>query len=138
MTPKEFRNSVHLGDRACKAILVEGWAKRVSLHVDVISRVRSASGTWDFYTDEDIADGRLVFTGVRSVRFEPSGPVPNDWIEVIDVEERSSGTDARTFVFTVSVGAVDQSGVSTEVTIEIHADDLHLEDPRNPALVIRS
>jgi hypothetical protein len=139
MSAAELLRTIYLGDRACKAILIEGWTGRVSLHVDVISRIRSAAGTWDFYTDEDITDGRLVFTGVKKIKLEPPGPVPNDLINEIQVTDT---TDLRSgekiLVFTISVGSVDQTGATTEVMIEIQAGGLHLEDPKRPGEVIRS
>lgn len=139
MTPAELLKTVYLGDRACKGVYVESWSRRVSLHVDVISRIRSRSGTWDYYTDEDIPDGRLVFTGVTAIRFDPPGPVPNDLIHeirVTDMRDLRSGKEV--FVFILSVSSVDETGTPTEVTLEIHAIDVHLEDPRRPLEVIRS
>jgi Family of unknown function (DUF6258) len=139
MTPVELLRTVYLGDRSCKAIVIEGWTGRVSLQVDVISRIRSPSGTWDFYADEDIPDGRLVFTEVSRIGLEPSGPVPNDLINeirVTDVRDLRSGKCA--FVFVISVSSVDAAGASTEVTIEIQAEGLHLEDPRKPGEAILS
>jgi hypothetical protein len=138
MTPTELLKTVYLGDRACKAILLEGWDKRVVVHVDVISRIRSETGSWDFYTAEDIPDGRLVFAEVRQVRFEPSGPVPNDLINelvVSTIVESSVGKPVYTF--SLSVGSVDDAGRSTEVLVEIKARDVYLQDPRTPAREIR-
>lgn len=139
MTVTELLKTIYLGDRSCKGLLIEGWKGRVCLHVDVISRIRSPSGTWDYYAEEDITDGRLVFTGVRSVGLEPSGPLPNDLINeihVTDVDDLRSGK--KTFVFAISIGSVDETGSSTEVTIKIQAEGLHLEDPTRPGEAIRS
>jgi len=139
MTPTELLKTIYLGDRSCKGLLIEGWKSQVALHVDVISRIRSPSGTWDYYTDEDITDGRLVFTGVRRLGLEPSGPLPNDLINeirVTDVDDLRSGRKA--YVFAVFVGSVDEAGSSTEVMIEIEAQGLHLEDPTRPGEVVRS
>lgn len=80
MLATEFLRTIYLGDRACKSITIDGWNNRVVIKVDEISRVRSESGNWDFYNDENIVDGSLVFSDVRSVLFDPSGPIPNDYI----------------------------------------------------------
>lgn len=139
MTPAEFLKTIYLGDRACKGIYIESWNSRVLLHVDVISRIRSPSGTWDYYIDEDITDGRLVFSGVVAVSLEPPGPVPNDFIHeirVADVRDIRSGK--RMFVFVVSLSSVDEAGTPTEVTLQIQAANLHVEDPSKPGQVIRS
>jgi hypothetical protein len=139
MTPAELLKTIYLGDRACKGIYIDGWNGSVSLHVDVISRIRSPSGTWDYYADEDIPDGRLVFTGVTGIRFDPSGPVPNDLIHeirVVDVQDLRSGKEL--FLFVLSISSVDEAGTPTEVKLEIHAANLHLEDPRRAGEVISS
>ena len=138
MTPAELLRTIYLGDRACKGIDIQGWQRRVSVLVDVISRIRNPAGTWDFYSDEDIPDGRLVFTGVTAVRFDPSGPVPNDFIEVSIAETRVLPSGKEEYVFVLAVGSVDDAGMSTEVTVEIHAADFCLEDPRKPGEEIRS
>jgi hypothetical protein len=139
MTPKELLKTIYLGDRFCKSILIDGCNQRVAIQVNVISRVRGTSGNWDFYTAEDIPDGRLVFSGVRGIRFDPPGPVPNDLINeirVTGVHEIRSGQYVHVFV--LSIGSVSQAAESTEVTIEIRADTFHIEDPRHPGEIIAS
>src|SRR5260370_11417121 len=90
MTPIDFLNTIYLGDRGCKSVLIDGWQDRVLIQVTSISRIRSASGQWEFYTDEDIENGLLVFKGVHSIEFQPPGLVPNDSINSLDVELLSS------------------------------------------------
>lgn len=138
MTPTELLKTIYLGDRACKMLCIEGWTSKVVVQVDVISRIRSATGTWDYYTDEDIPDGRLVFCGVRQVRIDPPGPLPNDLINELAVTEcADTGSGRSSYLFTLSVGSVDEAGASTEVTVEIEADDLHIIDPRVPGTEIK-
>lgn len=128
MQPEEFLNTIYLGDRACKGLIIDGWHARILLHVDVISRIRSPSGNWNYYTAEDIPDGCLVFTHVQSVRFDPSGPIPNDYITAITVQSINH-TD---YHFAVHVGSVDDNGHVVGVTMTIVARGVHLEDPRHP------
>jgi len=138
MTPIQLLETTYLGDRACEAVSLEGWDRQVVVHVDVISRVRSETGSWDFYTAEDIPDGRIVFAGVQRVRFEPTGPIPNDLInslEVSKVVESSAGEPV--YVFELSVGSLGDDGSTTEVIVEIEARDLYLQDPRSPTTEIR-
>lgn len=138
MTPIDLVKTTYLGDRACKAVSLEGWRQRVVVHVSLISRIRSESGSWEYYSDEDIPDGMLVFGGVREVRFHPSGPVPNDVINQLVVTRAGEWTETESVhQFLLSVGCVDSAGETTEVTIEIVATDLYLQDPRLPGVEIR-
>jgi hypothetical protein len=135
-TPAEFLRTVYVGDRACKAIRVESWKNEVVLEVDQLSRIRSPSGNWDFYTAEDIPGGRIVFTGVEAVYFEPSGPLPNDFINAISAWPAEDEPDRR-WVFEASISAVTPDGSTTEVTVRIIGSDVYLEDPARVDLKIR-
>ena len=136
MNPEQFLQSVYLGDRACKAILIDSWKRRVAIQVDCISRLKPGSQTWDFYTDADINDGWLVFTGVSSVRLTPSGPLPNDFIEVVSVERFERPGEQPVYQFELSAGSGDEGGNLTELRIEIEASWVHLEDPARPGVEI--
>ena len=140
MEPTEFLKTVYLGDRACKRILIDGWNRRVELQVDVISRVRDPSGHWNFYTDEDINDGLIVFSHVSSIKLSPPGPLPNDYINSFEVHLLDEKNDTegckRLYVFQLSVSSVDSQGNSCEVCIDIVAEDVHLEDPQRPGVAI--
>ena len=135
--PAAFLRTVYLGDRACKGLTIDSWGKRFVLHVSCISRIRSQSGEWQFYTDEDIPDGVLVFTGLDSIEFAPSGHVPNDAVNSIDVKTLSDDPLAPLFLFEISVGSSGRQGDVTEVTIRVVARDVHLENPSRPGIVIR-
>src|SRR6266487_4039315 len=86
MKPEQLLQTIYLGDRGCKAVLIDSWNQRVAIQATVISRLKSGTKTWDFYSDEDIKDGWLVFSHVQSVRFEPPGPLPNDFINSVSVK----------------------------------------------------
>jgi len=132
MHATEFLKTIYLGDRACKSVTLDGWNKRVVIEVDEISRVGSESGSWDFYNDENIVDGRLVFSEVRSVRFDPAGSLPNDYISSLEATPLSEGY----FRFEFTAASVDASAESKEVSVIIEAKRLHLEDPTAPGVVI--
>jgi len=136
MNPKQLLRTIYLGDRACKAILIESWKRRVAIQVDVISRLRPGTETWDYYTGGDVVDGWLVFCDVRNICFEPSGPVPNDYINNIAVQEIEVSGDKPMYLFGLSVGSVDAIGGSKEVLIKIEAGSMVIEDPRNPSAEI--
>ena len=138
--PRELAKTIYLGDRVCKCLLMDGWNKRVSIQVDFISRIRDASGRWNFYTDEDIKDGRIVFESVRYCSIEPQGLLPCDWIEFVTIEPASnsdSRDDTPAFLFTLSLGAVDAGGNAQELIMRMIAEDMYLEDPtRSGAKII--
>jgi hypothetical protein len=136
MTPSEFLKTIYLGDRACKAIRIESWRAEVAMEVDCISRIRDSSGRWQFDSTEDIADGRLVFTDVESVQFEPSGPLPNDFINELTAKVLDE-TRGR-WLFEASIGSVDESARTTEVIVRIVARDVHLEDPARAGVKLRT
>jgi hypothetical protein len=136
MNPKQFLKSVYLGDRACKAVMIDSWRKRVAIQVDVISRVEPGTESWDYYTDGDIKDGWLVFTKVSSVRFDPAGPLPNDLINDVSVEEVDRPGCEPACLFEVSISSGDDSGNSTEVVVRVEARGVHLADPAKPGLEI--
>lgn len=132
----EFLASIYLGDRACKGLVIDSWGNRLKIMIDVISRVRSGTGEWNFYDAEDITDGSLVLAGLHSLRLEPPGPLPNDFINVISARRVDCETNPL-YEFTISVSSVDNTGHSTEVVITALAQDAYLEDPRRLGLQIR-
>ena len=132
MLPDAFLKTIYLGDRACKAIHIEGFAQQVSVQVDEISRIRSSSGLWEYYNDENIVDGFLVFTEVKEVTFSPSGPIPNDYISDFKVEN----LDEPHYRFQLSIASVGSDAQSVEVVINIVSTGFHLADPRRPGLII--
>jgi hypothetical protein len=138
MNPQQFLKSVYLGDRACKTVMIDSWRKRVAIQVDVISRLKPGTETWDYYTDADIKDGWLVFTEVGSVRFEPAGPLPNDLINDVSVKLVELPGAEPACLFEISIGSVDDRGNSTEVHVRIEAGGVHLEDPAKPGMEITS
>ena len=136
-TPMEFLKTIYLGDRACKGLTIDAWRGLVALHVDCISRIRDESGEWRFYTEEDIPDGSLVFTGLTSIELAPPRYIPNDYINSIDVKTLLDDPAAPLYLFEISVDSVSEKSDVTEVTISIAARDVHLEDPSRPGIVIR-
>lgn len=123
MTIAEFLKTIYVGDRACKSIFIDGWNSEVKVQVDCISRVRSK--TWQFYADEDLEDGFIVFEGVSSVEFSPSGPVPNDLINDIRIETEECDDEKQRLV--LQIDSVDPEGRRVEVFVRVVATSVALE-----------
>jgi len=122
MNTKEFVRSVYLGDRACKKVLIDGWNRRCCIQVDSISRLKKGTDTWNYYADEDVNDGWLVFTELSSISISPEGPVPNDSIDIVDVRESGDS-----YEFDISIGSGDEKGNITGVLIKLIAKDISIE-----------
>jgi hypothetical protein len=123
MSPDQFLKTVYLGDRACQSIALEGWKKEIKINVDCISRVRGP--TWNFYTDEDIKEGFLVFENVQGFKFEPPGFLPNDWIEPVSVN--SLNPEGTQWGIVLSLGAVNDKGESQDVLLHLVAESVSIE-----------
>lgn len=126
MNPREFIDTIYLGDRFCKTILLDGCNELVKLQINMISRIRSESGNWKYYNDENIEDGLIVFTGVKSILFEPQGFIPNDEIELISCELIEDNEEK--YLFNISAASCDEQGKYTRVEMKIVAKGIHLED----------
>lgn len=129
MKPDEFLNSIYLGDRACKAIVLDGWKEEVKIQIDSISRLRS--GTWN--VDENVRDGFLVFEGVDHVSFDPPGRIPNDEIGNIEFV----GYDGERFTIVIELGAADEISDYGFIKTTIRAKAVAIEKPGEEGARIR-
>lgn len=139
MDPVTFVNTLYLGDRFCKKIVIDSWNRKVSIQVNQISRIRDPSGHWNFYTDEDIDDGSIVLSEVEYFSMSPEGLIPNDYIEceVELLHDKSPSLGNPKHLFTFYIGCVNALASSQQVTIKIIAEDIHLEDPGKPGTLIK-
>ena len=128
MNPTEFARTIYLGDRACKAIIIDGWNSCVRLQVDCISRVRDMTGNWNFYTEEDVSDGFIVFEGVRVIELRNAGHVPNDSINSFVVTEECEDSVA----IEMSINSVNDSTPYFETILRLTCRSIHIEDPSRP------
>lgn len=137
LNPPEFLRTIYVGDRACRAILIDSWKAQVALEVDLISRIRSPSGNWEHYSNEDIPRGRIVFSGVETIQFNPSGPLPNDLINEISVKPAGTNAGNERWAFEISISSLASDGSNTEIIVHLIGNGVHLEDPRQPGIQIR-
>ncbi|KOF13595.1 hypothetical protein AC244_30630 [Ensifer adhaerens] len=123
MKPDEFLKTIYLGDRGCKAVVLDGWKNEVKIQIDLISRKRSE--TWNFYSAEDVEDGFLVFEEVDHVSFDPPGRIPNDEIG----DRKFLGYDGDRFTLMIELGHCDEAGEYTTVKTTIRAKAVAIEKP---------
>jgi hypothetical protein len=128
MNAEEIIKTIYLGDRACKKILVDAWNNRFCLQVSVISRLKEGTDTWNYYSDEDVENGWLVFTDCSYISLKPDGFIPNDYIDGIDVRK-----DGEKYIFEIFVGSGSETGQITDVLIEVRAGGIIIES--NDALL---
>lgn len=131
MTPAELIASIYLGDRGVRSVLLDGEHRTLAVQIDCISRIRDPAGLWNFYSDEDIPNGSLVFTEVSDVRFSPAGPMPNDFIYEVSAQPLEKG-----YHFHIHAGSVDMEANHVDVHIDVIGSGFHLIDPRHPELAI--
>ena len=128
---KTFVSSIYLGDRGCKKITMDACQRELSVQVDCISRIRSGDGNWNYYNDENIENGELVFMNIKKLLFDNNGFIPNDYINGLSVDESDDG-----YWFTLSIDSVKEDGSGREVIIKILAESMALRDPSNPDILI--
>lgn len=128
MNIEDFMKTVYLGDRYIKEIVLDSYRKEMKIKINEISRIRSEDGMWNYYNDENIEDGYLVFSEVNSFSMEPLGAIPNgglhDW-----VFKKLKGDNYEVTLF---MEAYHQNGGYNEVIIHLTSNGLCLEDPQNP------
>lgn len=122
MNPEKLLSTLYLGDRACKKILIDGWNNRFCIQVNLISRIKENTNSWDYYSDEDVENGWLVFTGISFIKFVPDGCIPNDLINQIKVEKLK-----EKYIFDISVDSVSETGERKEVIIQVNAQEIYIE-----------
>ena len=125
MTPTEFINSLYLGDRGCTLLEIDTKASQVRVHVDCLSRVREASGLWNYYTKEDVENAAIVFDEVSFLEVRSQGALPNDFIHELTVV----GTENGKTTVEIRIGCAEPSG-SSEAYFRISFASVFVVDPR--------
>lgn len=126
--------SVYLGDRAINSLTIDYVRSVVGLEVDVISRIRSPTGNWEFYTAEDIENGAFVFEGVRYCKISPDGSTPHEGIYSANIEEDLEKPGYLKAVF--EVGGRDALLNRCVMKIEVSFRKFYLQDPLCPSVQI--
>ncbi|XDD49563.1 DUF6258 family protein [Leptospira sp. WS92.C1] len=127
----DFINTIYFGDRGCKSIILDGWNDEVKIQITCISRIRAES--WNYYTDEDVENGYLVFEKIKSIHFDPPGFIPNDTINDINVEKLQGDF----YKIILNISSADLESNYTCIDVQIVAKTLAIEDPKYPNIRIR-
>lgn len=114
-----------MGDRGITGISIDSEHMSVKIHVDLISRVRSADGNWNFYSDEDIPNGKIVFNGCKKFILDSQGFIPNDFIDISEIAK--VGEDEYKIVFDASQYDFYEKKV-VPIAITIVFSEVYIED----------
>ena len=120
--PIKFLKTIYLGDRGVTGISMDSVRKTVKIHIDCISRVRGES--WNYYTDEDLENASIVFTGCKKFFFDTNGVLPGDFIEIESVEQTAD--NEYSIVFDVSSYSFDEKRL-VPAKLKIIFQSVHLE-----------
>jgi hypothetical protein len=134
MNPAKLIRSIYLGDRGRKAVVFDETKRQLRIQVDCIFLLRSGTGRWDYYTERDVQNGRIVFSGVDAVITQLENIEPNDFINDVSVEE-DADPDGR-YRITMSIGSVDATGHSREAVILAKSSVAYLEDTKGLPLTL--
>lgn len=132
MNAIDFLKTVYFGDRYCTKLSLDSTNNQVELHINQISRIRDKSGEWNYYLDEDIENGVLVFTGIKEVFLDKSGLMPNDQIYDVHANEQNG-----IYEFVIETSHVDVSALTHDLTIRIIGEGVYLLDPTKPDVRIQ-
>jgi hypothetical protein len=133
MSIKKLIDSLYLGDRYCKGIIIDTCRSSLAIQVNMISFVNHESGVWEFNDDNGIENGFIVFDKIKSFIFEPSGLIPNDAIYSIVCNKDEIGD----YWFDVEMASVDADGNSNDICLKIISGDFFIRDPKDEAKQIR-
>ena len=120
--PLRFLKTIYLGDRGVTGISMDSVRKTVKIHFDCISRVRDEN--WNYYTDEDLENGAIVFTGCKKFFFDTNGVLPGDFIEIESLEQLAD--NEYSIVFDVSSYSFDEKRL-VPAKLKIIFQSVHLE-----------
>ena len=118
---KKILESLYLGDRFCEK--VEFGENKISFQMNRISKLKEGTKEWNYYTDEDIEHGYLVFDNV--IEYGVNNKLPfNDEIYHIEMVEKKDDI----FFFKINGCNVSDTAVSTDIEMWIRAKRFYVLD----------
>ncbi|SFJ51660.1 hypothetical protein SAMN02910355_2908 [Terrisporobacter glycolicus] len=131
MNTIDFLKTLYFGDRYCVDFNIDNKKKEVRIIVNCISRIRSESGEWDYYCDEDVEMGTVVIYGVNEVILDKTGLTPNEDIYATKIEN-------DLYKFTIEASYIDEEAETTDLTFTVIGEGVYLLDPSNSNIKITS
>lgn len=125
MNVEQFMKTIYLGDRFLKEIVIDSYNKEIKLKINVISRIRNSEGVWNYYNNENIQDGYIIFSDAQKFSLEPGGVIPNDEINDWECRELEKGV----FEILFYIGSYNFENEYKEVKVSLHTKQVCLEDP---------
>jgi hypothetical protein len=103
---------------------------KISFQINCISRLKEGTKEWNYYSDEDIEHGCLVFDEV--VEFSSSSElVINDEIYEIDVVEKKDDI----YSFIVYGCNMSDEAISTDIELQIKAKKFYILNPQDNMII---
>lgn len=121
-------NSLYLGDRYCEKVEISD--KKIIFQINCISRLKPGTNTWNYYTDEDIEHGCLVFDEVKEYRLTSDLPFNEDIYEITVLDKEDD-----IYTFLVQGSNLSDDLISTDIEMTIHAKKFYIYNPNNNSIV---
>lgn len=134
MNTIDFLKTLYFGDRYCVDFNIDNKKKEVRIIVNCISRIRSESGEWDYYCDEDVEMGTVVIYGVNEVILDKTGLTPNE--DIYDIY--ATKIENELYKFTIEASYIDEEAKTTDLTFTVIGEGAYLLDPSNFNIKITS
>lgn len=123
-----FLGSLYFGDRYCENVEISN--DRIVFQINCISRLKSGTKNWNYYNDENIEHGCLVFDAVEEYQTSSELPFNED---IYEIKVKSKENDVYTFVVEGSNMSIDS--VSTDIQMIIKAKKVYIYNPTNNLII---
>lgn len=120
---KKLINSLYLGDRFCERMEVSD--NQIIIQINCISRIEEGQREWNYYVNEDIIHGCLIFDNI-SEYYANTDLEFNDEIYSLDI----IGIEDESYLFVVNGCNVSNDNISTDIEYHIKAKGFFIFDPQ--------
>lgn len=125
MDPQSYLSQLYFGDEALKGILVDSWSDIVKVKISRLTLLEA--GKQPFDCKMTVEEPWLVFENANSIKFEPSGLIPNDFIE--DISVVSYDETSSQYTFSIRTGRTPDFGGGGPINVLITARRVTVEHP---------